>query len=52
MWLSNTGISFVCNLLTGNSGLTATKSKEFILDFLNKHIDNIKNFEEYCTENN
>lgn len=52
MWLSNAGIGFVCNLLTGNSGLTATKSKEFILGFLNKHIDNIKNFEEYCTENN
>lgn len=51
MWLSNAGISFVCNLLTGNSGLTATRSKEFILDFLNKHINDIRDFEEYCTEN-
>lgn len=51
MWLSNSGISFVCNLLTGNSGLTATKSKEFILDFLSKHIDNIKNFDKFCSEN-
>lgn len=51
MWLSNAGIGFVCNLLTGNSGLTVVRSKYFILDFLNKHIDNIKNFEEYCTEN-
>lgn len=52
MWLSNAGISFVCNLLTGNSGLTAIKNKDFILDFLNKHINNIKDFEEYCHENN
>ena len=52
MWLSNAGINFVCNLITGNSGLTATKSKEFILEFLNKHIDDIINFDDYCSENN
>lgn len=52
MWLSNAGINFVCNLLTGNSGLTATKSKEFILEFLNKHIDDIINFDDYCSKNN
>lgn len=52
MWLSNAGISFVCNLITGNSGLTAVKSKEFILEFLNKHIDDIINFDDYCSKNN
>ncbi len=52
MWLSNAGISFVCNLITGNSGLTAVKSKEFILEFINKHIDDIINFDDYCAENN
>ena len=52
MWLSNAGISFVCNLITGNSGLTAVKSKEFILEFINKHIDDIIIFDDYCAENN
>ncbi len=52
MWLSNAGISFVCNLITGNSGLTAVKSKEFILEFLSKYIDDIINFDDYCSENN
>lgn len=52
MWLSNAGINFVCNLITGNSGLTAAKSKEFILEFLNKHIDDIINFDDYCSKNN
>ncbi len=52
MWLSNAGISFVCNLITGNSGLTAVKSKEFILEFLSKYIDDIINFDDYCSKNN
>lgn len=52
MWLSNAGISFICNLITGNSGLTAVKSKEFILEFLSKYIDDIINFDDYCSENN
>ncbi len=51
MWLSNKGIEFVCNLLTGNSGLSVSKNKDFILEFIGKHIDNIKNFTEYCEEN-
>lgn len=52
MWLSNAGIGFVCNLITGNSGLTAVKSKEFILEFINKHINDIISFDDYCSENN
>lgn len=51
MWLSNTGIEFVCNLLTGNSGLTVSKSKEFILEFIGKYIDNLQDFDSYCSEN-
>lgn len=51
MWLSNAGIEFVCNLLTGNSGLTVSKNKEFILEFIGKYIDNLQDFDCYCSEN-